>query len=193
MNTATATATASRFCTLASLLIAVSVIAAPPADFTVVSPVDGSKFRLADAKGKYVALHFLLQTECPFCRRHTRDYAKRAAALPDVVQVFLKPDRTAEIKRWSGNLGDDAAARPAIYRDTDAALAEAFAIPHGYHFHGESVHFPALVLLDPAGKEAFRYVGKDNSDRFSFEQLTTKVAELRKAGEAATHPAAAAK
>jgi hypothetical protein len=38
---------------------------AAPADFTVEAPADGRKFRLAEAKGKYVALHFLLKTECP--------------------------------------------------------------------------------------------------------------------------------
>jgi peroxiredoxin Q/BCP len=34
------------------------------------------------------------------------------------------------------------------------------------------------VLLTPQGKELFRYVGKSNMDRYSFEQLTQKVKEL---------------
>ncbi len=62
-------------------------------DFTVESPVDGKTLKLSDAQGKYVALHFPLKTECPFCLKHTRDYAKKSATTSDVIQVFLKLDR----------------------------------------------------------------------------------------------------
>ena len=153
---------------------------AASADFTVESPVDGKTFKLSDAKGKFVAVHFLLKTECPFCLKHTRDYAKQSASQPELVNVFLKPDSADEIKAWSAkaNIGD-AAVPVTIYRDADAKLADQFGIPGGYAFHGETVHYPALVLLDPAGKEVFRYVGKNNGDRFSFEQLAAKLAELK--------------
>jgi len=33
-------------------------------------------------------------------------------------------------------------------------------------------------LIGPDGKEVFRYIGKNNSDRFSFDQLVSKVNEL---------------
>ncbi len=163
---------------------AMLLCAAPPADFTVESPVDGSRFHLADAKGRYVVLHFLLKTECPYCLRYTRDFAKRGAALKDVQQVFLKPDTADEIRAWSGKLGDEAPALP-IYRDADAALAAAYDVPDGYRFHGQVVHYPALILLDPTGREVFRYVGKDNSDRLSFDKLEAKVSELKSAAGAA--------
>lgn len=164
---------------LAALCLALAAAAAPPADFTVTAPADGKTFRLADARGKYVALHFLLKTECPVCLRHTREHAKAGAAVPDVVNVFLKPDSAEEIKGWTAKLEPGTA--PVIYRDPDAKLAKAFAIPDGYAFHGEMVHHPALVLLDPAGREVFRYVGKNNGDRFSAEQLTAKITELKQA------------
>jgi peroxiredoxin Q/BCP len=177
------------------LCLTLNALAAPPADFTVESPLDSTKFHLAEAKGKYVALHFLLKTECPFCLRHTRDYTKRAGSMPEVVQVFLKPDSAEEIKRWAAGLGEETTAQhPPIYRDPDASLAKAFAIPDGYQFHGQVIHFPALVLLDPAGREVFRHVGKNNTDRLSFDQLTAKVAELEKAtdntpaAKPTTHP-----
>ena len=164
------------------------VRAMPPADFTVESPPNGKVFKLSEARGKYVALHFLLKTECPFCLKHTRDYAKKSAPLPDVVHVFLKPDAADEIKAWAAkaNRGDDFPDL-SIYRDADAKLAEAFAIPGGYQFHGQTVHFPALVLLDPAGKEVFRYVGKSNTDRFSYEQFTARLAELKDKPAAVQH------
>lgn len=159
---------------------------AAPADFTVESPNSGQQFHLADAKGKYVAVHFLLKTECPVCLRHTRDFAKRGAEMPDVVQVFLKPDTAAEIKSWTDKLGEPADKSVTIYRDPEAALAKAYLIPDGYMFHGQKVHFPALVLLDPTGREVFRHVGKNNGDRFGFDQLTAKVAELKKPADRST-------
>ena len=155
-------------------------LGASPADFTVESPSDGKTFTLSGAKGKYVALHFLLKTECPFCLKHTHDYAQKAASEPGVMHVFLKPDSADEIKAWSSkaNQGNDFAG-VSIYRDADAKLADLFGIPGGYEFHGQTVHYPALVLLDPAGKEIFRHVGKNNSDRFSHDQFTAKLSELQ--------------
>lgn len=151
-----------------------------PADFTVESPADGKIFKLAEARGKFVALHFLLKTECPFCLKHTRDYVLKSGSMPDVVHVFLKPDSAEEIKAWSSKANrGQASPDVSIYRDADAKLADAFGIPGGYMFHGESVHYPALVLLNPAGKEVFRYVGKSNSDRFGAEQFVAKLSELK--------------
>ena len=59
-------------------------------------------------------------------------------------------------------------------------LAKKYNIPDGYFFHGQIVHYPALILLNEEGKEVFRYIGKDNSDRYSFEKLTAKIQELNK-------------
>ena len=148
-----------------------------PGDFTVKSATDDKTFKLSDAKGKFVAVHFLLKTECPFCLRHTRDYAQKSAGDSRVLQVFLKPDTDDEIKQWAAQLGGEAS-KLAIYRDPDAKLAEAFGIPGGYKFHGQIVHYPALVLLDPEGKEVFRYVGTNNTDRFSYEKFSAKLQEL---------------
>jgi peroxiredoxin Q/BCP len=177
-----------------ALMVASAVLTATPCmlhaaltDFSVESPTDGKIFKLSDAKGKYVAVHFRLKTECPFCLKHTHDYAMKASLLPDVMHVFLKPDSDAEIKSWTAKLGRaEDSPHVAIYRDPDAKLAEQLKIPGGYQFHGQSVHYPALVLFDPDGREVFRYVGKGNSDRYTFEQLSAKLAELKsKAGPAA--------
>ena len=66
-----------------------------------------------------------------------------------------------------------------IYQDVDATLADQFNIPNGYQFHGQVVHYPALILLNDKGEEVFRYIGKNNSDRFSFDQLKAKINELK--------------
>jgi len=162
---------------VACTLLSVQLGWANPDAFTLHSATDSKTFKLSDAKGKYVALHFLLKTECPFCLRHTRDYAKKSAGDSRVVHIFLKPDTEEEIKQWGSKLEGEAT-KLAIYRDPDAQLANAYNIPDGYKFHGQIVHYPSLVLLDTKGKEVFRYVGKSNGDRFSYEKFLVKFQEL---------------
>ena len=162
------------------LLVTLSATAATPEDFTVKSATDQSSFTLKEARGKYVAIHFLLKTECPLCLKHTRDYFTKAPTLPNVVQVFLKPDTDQEIEAWVKKLPAEELAKHPTYRDANAKLAKAFDIPDDYKFHGQVVHYPATVLLGPDGKEVFRHVGKSNADRLSFEALAAKVAELSK-------------
>lgn len=147
-------------------------------DFTLPSVTDTSHFTLSKAKGKFVALHFLLKTECPYCLRHTHEYFEKAATLPNVLQVFIKPDSEEEIKEWANKLLDSDTLKYPIYRDINAMLATQYNIPDGYSFHGQVVHYPALILLNEEGKEVFRYIGKDNSDRYSFEKLIAKIQEL---------------
>ena len=158
-------------------------------DFTVQETVGDRSFELVHARGQWVALHFLLKTTCPYCIGHTHDYTTRAEEVDDVVHIFLKPDTDQEIAGWRMNLASrfeqdaavaaEIAALPVIYRDPDAALADLFEIPDGYQFHGQLVHYPALVLIDPEGQEAFRYVGDNNSDRYAFDDFVAKVAELK--------------
>lgn len=165
------------FLILVGLWLPLQLVGANPADFTVRSVTGTNVFKLSEAKGKFVVLHFLLKTECPICLRHTHEYARKSAGDARVIQVFLKPDSEKEIQSWAGKLGDEAAKLP-IYRDPDAALAKAYDIPDGYKFHGQMVHYPALIILDGSGKEVFRYVGKSNADRFSYEQFQVKLGEL---------------
>ena len=162
----------------AILLLTIPALAADPGDFTIKSATGKESFTLKAARGKYVALHFLLKTECPFCLKHTHDYFEKSSALTNVIQVFVKPDTEKEIQAWAGKLPAGELAKHPIYRDPQAKLAEQYSIPDGYKFHGQVVHFPALVLLGPDGKEVFRYVGKNNTDRFSFDQLAAKLREL---------------
>lgn len=156
------------------------VAVASTTDFTLREAGGERTFSLAQAKGKFVALHFLLKTECPVCLDHTKKYTANAAKLPNVEQVFIKPDAEDAIVQWMEKLSpDEKAIAPIIYRDPDAKLADEFGIPNGYAFHGETVHYPALVLIGPDGEEVFRYVGKSNTDRFSFDKLVSKMSEFK--------------
>lgn len=150
------------------------------ADVKLASVTDNSQFILKKEKGKFVAMHFLLKTECPFCIKHTQDYFAKAKTLPNVKQVFIKPDSELEIQAWAKKLSRGDQDKFPIYRDPDAKLAEWFKIPNGYRFHGQVVHYPATILINPKGKEVYRYVGKNNTDRLSFEQLAAKVKEFSK-------------
>lgn len=166
---------------LTGAIVLAGAVASRPAkvdDFTLQPVV--APFALSEHRGQFVALHFLLKTECPLCLKHTRDYATRADELPNVVQVFIKPDSEEEIRRWTRRLDQGGACPHVIYRDPEAALARRFGIPNGYKFHGQTVHFPALVLIGPEGNEVFRYVGRSNADRFAFDKLKAKVAELKR-------------
>lgn len=161
------------------VIMAVSAEANPP-DFKVTAATSAETFTLTSAKGKFVVIHFLLMTECPVCLRHTADHLATTAKLPDTIQIFLKPDTDAEIRNWAENLKGPEAALLPIYRDPGAKLAGKFNIPDGYKFHGQTVHFPATVLLGPDGSELFRYVGKNNSDRLSPAALEARIKEFRK-------------
>jgi len=107
-----------------------------------------------------------------------QEYFSKAKTLKNVVQVFIKPDTELEIRAWSGKLTTEDLKNFPIYRDPDAQLAKQLNIPDGYKFHNQIVHFPATVLIGPDGKEVYRYVGKNNSDRLSFNQLEQKVNEI---------------
>ncbi|GAB3000798.1 hypothetical protein GCM10027284_17940 [Cyclobacterium sediminis] len=146
-------------------------------NFSLPAVGDEKPFVLSEAKGKYVALHFLLKTECPYCIRHTNDYVEKTAGLDDVIQVFIKPDTDEEILAWAENLDEDSFT---IYRDVGAQLADELDVPGGYSFHNQLVHYPALILIGPDGKEVYRYIGKKNSDRLSVKKFMAVLEELRK-------------
>ena len=165
------------FVLLAAACLSAQMARANPADFTLKSATSTNLFRLSDAKGKFVALHFLLKTECPYCLKYTRTYSEKSAGDTNVVHLFIKPDTDAEIKAWTADLGGEVS-HLSVYRDPEAKLADAFGIPGGYKFHGQVVHYPALVLLAPDGQEVFRYVGKSNADRYAYEKFSAKLQEL---------------
>jgi peroxiredoxin Q/BCP len=102
-----------------------------------------------------------------------------AATTPEVVHLFIKPDSEKEILAWIKQIVKmDGVEQPTIYRDAGAKLAKRFGIPDGYRFHGQSVHFPAMVVLDGEGKEMFRYVGKNNSDRMPKDEFVKKLESM---------------
>jgi peroxiredoxin Q/BCP len=58
-------------------------------------------------------------------------------------------------------------------------LAKEFGIPDGYRFHGQTVHYPAVVVIDSSGQELFRYVGKGNTDRMKPDDFIAKLKAVK--------------
>jgi thioredoxin-dependent peroxiredoxin len=167
------------------LTLASTTKAETPSNFTLEAVVDDSnvavdtKFELKEHRGKTVVLHFLLETECPFCLKYTNEYALLAEATPEVVHLFIKPDSAEAIRSWAQRLDKAGLSKfPTIFRDPGASLAKRFGIPDGYEFHGQSVHYPAMVVLNEDGEEVFRYVGKSNSDRMPKADFVTKLEQM---------------
>lgn len=148
-------------------------------DFTLQAANREASFTLSESKTPYAALHFLLKTECPICHALTRTYFENADKHPDVTHIFIKPDETEEILKWAEFEPVDGET-PVIYRDPDAKLAKKLNIPNGYRFHGEVVHYPALIIVDREGNEWFRYVGKSTRERLEFEEFEKQAERLTK-------------
>lgn len=164
--------------TVICLMLATKGFSQNPENFELKSATNNNKFILNEHKGKYVVLHFLLKTECPFCLRYTNEYFKNIDSLKNVVHVFIKPDEAYEIKSWAEGLPKDILNKVPIYRDLNAQLAKKFNVKFGYHFHEQIIHYPTLIIINPNGIEVFRYTGKNNSDRYSFSKLANKIQEL---------------
>lgn len=138
------------------------------------------RFDSATAKGSYLAVHFLLNDECPYCARHVREYTTSAAMLAGVRHIFVKA-----VSAEAFDAALESSPEAPLYRDVDGRLAAHFKIRDGYRFHGMDMTYPALVLLDPQGREVFRYVGKDNADRLPFRTFARRVGELSRDGATA--------
>lgn len=82
-----------------------------------------------------VILHFLLKTECPYCIKHSNDYLEKAASLPDVIQVFIKPDDEKDIQQWVNKLKTSENRKFPIYKDANSSVADLYNMPSGYFFH----------------------------------------------------------
>lgn len=140
-------------------------------------------FDSSSARGRLLAIHFLLPTDCPYCLQQIREYAQNAATLAGVQQIFVNAQPKKEFQEWLKSV-DNAQALP-IYRDESGKLGKQFRIPDGYAFHGSVMNYPALVLLDADGKEVFRHIGTDNRDRYPFAAFASKVDELTRDSETA--------
>lgn len=145
-------------------------------NFTVRDVFEEETFVLSEARGNYVSIHFLLETNCPNCARHVENYLRDASSFPLTKQIFLKGGEPPEIVEWMNGL--DVTLPPIskllIYRDPDAKVAESFAVP----VKSGHVKYPAFILIDREGREIFRYVGISKWDYYPLESFRDRMDEL---------------
>lgn len=153
-----------------------------PVAFRVGDP--GRQFDSESVRGRFLAIHFLLPTDCPYCVREIREYVERAPTLAGVRHIYVNAHTPEGFAEWIKTV-PGAESLP-IYRDENAQLSMKFNIPGGYNFHNAVMNYPALVLLDPRGREVFRHVGKKNTERLPFAAFAAKVAELTRDNETAS-------
>lgn len=154
--------------------------AAPVPDF-IAKQSGGSeiRFKLADHRGSWVLLDFLLPGDSAVEREHYADYEKGLDRLVfghNLKPVLFKPDADSAIADWWAGLPSN---RLPVFRDPEGKLSRALKIPYGNKVGEEITLYPALVLLDPEGNEAWRKVGKSSEDRIGVEALLKEVERIR--------------
>jgi peroxiredoxin len=182
-------------CAIAWCAIASGVFPAAAASELATTPPEAGRYSLYEAggtdtftldslKGEWVALHFLLAVDCPYCTLHTQSFALQASTVPEARQVFIKPGNHDEVSAWAEQLAEEFAAldqeAPLIHRDPHAALARLLHIPHGYQYLDETMHHPALIIWNPDGEEVFRHIGDDTGDRIRFDQFVGIIAAMQR-------------
>ena len=146
-----------------------------PATFIVGDPERAFDSRAA--RGTCLVVSFLPTIATPESAALIREYTDKAPSLAGVRFIFVSGDPaekfTASLAALPG--GD----KLPVYRDADAKLSSQFNIPPAARPN------PALILLDPAGTEKHRHLGKSPADRVSFAALSMHIAELTRDKETA--------
>lgn len=158
--------------TLASPLLVSADDTAPAMMHSLSAATDSHPFMIADAKGHYLALHFLTKTDTTECTAFVREYLRAAPGVAGVMHVFIKPDEQSEVKVWSMQFKNDAAA---IFVDKDSALANDLKVPGGLAIASTTSNFPATIVFDREGRELFRHVGKSHDDHMLFTEFAARI------------------
>ena len=137
---------------------------------TLVSATDGHAFTIADARGRYLALHFVGKTDSPECTAFVRECLEKAPTVAGVRHVFATSDDGAAVRKWAAQFGADARA---IHLDEGASLAHELGIDAGSQPHPDR---SATLVFDPDGKEIARSIGHSHADHMPFADLAAAVA-----------------
>lgn len=145
---------------------------APRPAHTLLAVADHHTFALADAKGKYLALHFLTKSDTAAdtaeCAKFVQDVLRSAPTVAGVMHVFIKPGSEGEVKAWAAQFNEDAAR---VFLDPDGALAKDLKVPDGLSINGTTSTYPTTIVFDTSGKELFRHEGRSAHDHIAFDAL----------------------
>jgi len=129
-----------------SLIAAAAIGQQPLTSHPIISAVGGQPFSISDAKGHYLALHFLKGTS-EKSAKFVAEYTRAAPLAAGVRHVFIQTGDPKAIKEWAAQFKDSSAA---IYIDEGGALAKDLAVT------GDA---PTTVVFDMQGKDLFRQAG----------------------------------
>lgn len=149
----------------------VSQPAAAPVEFTIGDAP--RQYHSSDARGRFLAVHFLTGAESDAA--FLSEYASALPTLAGLSHVFVHPGSSEQcaalVKSASPVIVDR------VYHDGERKLPDLLRIQTSATT-APGRQLPAIVLLDPGGKELLRKVGDDDGDRFHFTQLAAAMRKL---------------
>lgn len=140
--------------------------AQPPKTHPIVCTKTDHPFNIADAKGHYLAIHFVRGDGTKF----VQEYLRASPLAAGVEHIFVRSGDAKQVMAWAEQFKIDA---PAFYSDPDGALAKDLNA-------GDAT---TTTVFDPQGKELFRQAGAKPDDYAPWTVFAEKLAAKTK------HPA----
>jgi YHS domain-containing protein len=148
----------------------------PPMPHPVLTALaDGRALSIDEAKGHYLALHFVGACSSPAGTAFVRETIRNAPSVAGVAHAFISAEPAERVRAWVEPLGDDASM---VYIDKDGALGADLGLRAGPSAGDAPV--PATVVFDPDGKELFRVVGTGPDDYLPFDRFARQLADRSK-------------
>jgi peroxiredoxin/YHS domain-containing protein len=151
---------------------AIAMAVTAPADFEFRAGDDS--FRLSEARGKFVAIHFLPAVDCTECLEYVNASMRLQDESAGLVQVFVIPAADESVLAFRTTV-ERGGATPRVYADTDGKIAAEFGIQN---LENTSQRVPATIVIGPDGTESFRYAGAHGTDLLPVVKLYSQVDRL---------------
>ena len=141
----------------------------PSPTHSISSAVNGQPFSIAEAKGHYLALHFL-RGDTEKAGKFVNEYLRAAPLYAGVRHVFVRSDDAKAVRSWAEQFKGDAGT---VYLDTQGALAKDLGVV--------ATGTPATIVLDTESKELFKFSGKQADDYLPWATFASQFAAKTKA------------
>jgi len=141
---------------------------------SLVAAVDGRSFAIADARGRYLAIHFLTEIQATESSEFVKRFVRSAPTVAGVRHIFVARGDPANIRAWAAQFKENA---PLVYIDSDGAMARALSITSDSAAVTTS-GLPSTVVFDQQGKELFRHTGTSAHDHLSFDAFARRMTQL---------------
>ena len=133
-------------------------------------------FDSASARGRVLVVHVLSGRVSQANAAYLKDLAKAASTVAGVTHVIVQNASEADFRATVATAPESLV--HSMYRDSSGAAEQLLHLEGTIDADGASVAAPAVLVLDPAGKELYRRIGKKDTDRDSATALAKKIGEL---------------